>query len=347
MRSVLLKRRFRGPWSLRISASCSAMVAIAELAIVALCGTQLSAQNGPRVVLSPAGDRISISAVNVPRGELLDLLRKEYKIEVRPYAAVEERISVSATNVPIDSAIRLVMPRGSRYIVRNGERDIVLAVRDTGRKRGPAEQRAPGLTTNRTSRITHSGPGFKPPPERVVAPRPTEGAARKPLAASTRNVPPGRGPKLPRAVNGQVPADSTLRISFIIRAPDSVRVVRAQVIPGAVIAPTIVHGPFLFAFRDATDRLVFYGTLLDPLEEHSYDTTGRHGQARAAEGTFAISVPTRIVPTQRLAALRLEFFDGRNVALPQPLDAAAFQRAAAQAKSVARLEGRALLAALR
>jgi hypothetical protein len=118
------------------------------------------------------------------------------------------------------------------------------------------------------------------------------------------------------------------------------------VIEGGGADSSIVRGPFLFALRDAAGGLAFFGSLVDPLEEHSYvERTGEHDQNRAREGIFAISLPARLAT--RLAALRLEFYDARNVSLPPALDARAFERAATQAKTLSRVDGRALVAILR
>jgi hypothetical protein len=117
-------------------------------------------------------------------------------------------------------------------------------------------------------------------------------------------------------------------------------------IEGGGVDSSIVRGPFLFALRDAGGGLVFFGSLVDPLEEHSYvESTGQHNLARAREGIFAVSLPARLA--QRLGELRLEFYDARSTSLPSTLDPRTFERAAAQTKTLARLDGRVLLATLR
>jgi hypothetical protein len=298
---------------------------------------------GARVVLN--GDRLSITSSGLSRGQLLDRLRARYQIEVRPYLAPDDRINLTLTDVPIDSAIALIMPRGSRYVVRFGERDVARGVANTGPKRGASTKRPSNLIAKGATPVVRgTGPRFKPAPDSVGERPATQGRVMKPDAGASRDVPPGRGPKTPAA---PVASDRTLRISFFIRAPDSVRVVRTQLIDGTTTPSTIVRGPFLFAFRNPAGGLVYFGSMLDPLEEHSYDTTGTHGQTRAREGTFAISIPERVVSVRLLGTLQLQLYDARNVSLPASLDAAAFQRATAQARTVARVGGRALVAALR
>lgn len=319
------------------------------LVLASVCLSTLSVralpQDSTRVAISPGGDLITIVAPSVTRGELLELLLKKYQIEVRPYDAPSERISVNVVNQPIDAAIAAIMPRGSRYIVRLGERKVARTASGQGEKKGTAERRDAALPPKRETPLRKAqGVGFKPDPRRVREPSPVEGRGLKPLPETTRRLPAGRGPKVPRSAAAA--SDSILRISFVIRAPDSVRAVRARMIEGAGADSSIVRGPFLFALRDAAGGLAFFGSLVDPLEEHSYvESTGQHNQARAREGIFAISLPARLTP--RLGTLRLEFYDARSVSLPPTLDARTFERAAAQAKTLARVDGRVLLATLR
>ncbi len=307
--------------------------------------TRTLAQDSTRIALNREGDRITIAAPSVTRGELLELLRRKYQIEVRPYDAPSERISVNIVNQPIDSAIATIMPRGSRYIVRLGEREVARTANSVGEKKGTPERRETGLSPKRKTPLRKAeGDGFKPDPRRVRERSSVEGRGMKPLPESSRNVPAGRGPKVARSA--VIASDSILRISFAIRAPDSIRAVRARLIEGGGADSSIVRGPFLFALRDPAGGLAFFGSLVDPLEEHSYvESTGQHNQARAREGIFAISLPARLAP--RLGTLRLEFYDARNVPLPPTLDGRTFERAAAEAKTLARVDGRVLLATLR
>jgi len=323
--------------------------ALAAAVCASLGGTypvRALAQDSTRIALGPGGDRITISAAGITRAQLLEMLRTKYRIEVRPYDAPSEQIALNFVNQPIDSAIGMIMPRGSRYVVRVGERDVASTVAGEGEKKGAPERRPSGLARKTSSPFRQPrGKRFKPAPERVGERPAAQGRGLKPLPDTSQEVAPGRGPKIARSA--RVEADSTVRFSFTIRAPDTIQIVRATVIEGMTPEVQLVRGPFLFALRTSAGGLVFFGSLPDPLEEHAYQTDGQHGQARAREGTFAISVPARTVTPARLPTLRLEFYDARDVSLPATLDARAFESAVAQAKPVARVDGPALLSALR
>jgi hypothetical protein len=312
---------------------------------VCLLPPQALAQDSTRISVNREGDRITIAASKITRGDLLEALRTKYGIEVRPFDAASDLVTVNVVNLPIDSAIATIMPIGSHYIVRLGERDVTRVASVPGEKKGVTERRDAALTPKRETPLRRpEGDRFKPDPRRVRERSPVEGRGLKPLPEASQRVPPGRGPKIARSTRPT--ADSTLRISFVIRAPDSIRPVRATVIEGGGADSSIVRGPFLFALRDAAGTLIFFGSLIDPLEEHSYvERTGQHDQGRVREGIFAISLPARLAG--RLGATRLEFYDARNVSLPPTLDARAFERAASQAKAFARVDGRVLLATLR
>ena len=320
-----------------------------EIVVASVClvvsQQRAQGQQDIRIAMNPGQDRITIAASNVPRADLLELLSTKYRIEVRPYLDPAEHISVNVVNLPIDSAIAAIMPKGAHYIVRLGDRDVSRVAISNEPKRGPPERRDAGLSSKKKSALRKPiGPAFKPDPGKVRERPGVQGPGLKPVTSSVQVVPPGRGPKAQRSTIGA--ADSSLRISFFVRAPDSIRPVSATLIEGGGIDSSIVRGPFLFALRNTGGSLVYFGSLIDPLEEHSYiEATGHHNQARAREGIFAISLPLRVYP--QLGALRLDFYDARNVSLPLTLDAATFERAAAQAKNVARVEGRALLTNLR
>ena len=304
-----------------------------------------SAQPNTRVTVSPGGERISISSSGSTRGELLEVLRTKYHIEVRPYLEPDQRVSIRVENVPIDSAIALIMPRGSHYAVRFGERDIARTARANANKTGPKETRAPGLGPKTEGRIVRqTGPRFKPNPERVIEPPARREGTVKPAADANLRVPPGRGPKIARPMAAS--PDSTLRITFIMRAPDSVRVTGARMIDGITPASTIVRGPFVFVLRSSAG-VIYYGTLIDPLEEHSYEntTSNEHALSRAREGTFGISIPTQFAKS--LTDARIEFYDATNASLPANLDQETLGRILARSKRVAFVDGRAVIAALR
>lgn len=315
--------------------------------LLALAPERAVAQADTRVTVGANGDRISISSSGTTRAELLELLRTKYRIEVRPYLQPDEPVSIRVEDAPIDSVIALIMPRGSHYAIRlGGERDVSLPASSSEIKRGPRVRAPAGVGPKTEGRVVRAvGPRFKPAPERVVE-RPTqEGPRRKEIADANRTVPPGAGPKATRATPGS--PDSTLRITFTIRTPDSVRVTGARLIDGVTPPSTLVRGPFVYVVRSATGAVLYFGTTIDPLAEHRYDdsTVSRHGIATAREGTFGISLPAASVP--RLTGARFEFFDASDASLPPSLDREALDRILARSKPVGRLEGRAVIAAFR
>ena len=67
---------------------------------------------------------MTVVAQNVPRYRVLDQLQAELGIEVRAYDVPDAPISVRIIDQPIDRAIAELLPPGSRYVLRVGERDV-------------------------------------------------------------------------------------------------------------------------------------------------------------------------------------------------------------------------------
>jgi len=333
----LRRRRLGAPWLAGL---------LVGGGLLTLAPGPATGQTETRVTVEAGGDRISISSSGSTRAELLELLRTRYRIEIRPYLQPDERVSIRVENAPIDSAIALIMPRGSRYVIRLGDRDVTHPASSYVDKRGPKARRPAGLGPKTESRIRRAtGPRFKPDPERVVEQPSPSGRKLKTVADANRTVPPGLGPKVARAPASR--PDSTLRITFIIRAPDSVRVTDARLIEGATPQSTIVRGPFVFVVRSSAGAVLYYGTLIDPLEEHSYEDSAiaRHGVATAREGTFGISLPA--ASAQRLSGARLDFYDASTASLPATLTRDTLEGILARSKRVGRVDGRAVIAAFR
>lgn len=319
---------------------------LAGVVLIAFTPARAVAQPDTRISINASGDRVSISSSGTTRAELLELLRTKYHIEVRPYLQPDERVSVRVENAPIDSAIALIMPRGSHYAVRLGERDVARTLSPNASKKGLNERRPAGLGPKTDARILPpNGPRFKPDPEHVVEQPTPRGRNLKTVADVNRTVPLGLGPKIARATAGG--PDSTLAISFTMRAPDSFRVTGAHLIDGLTPFSTIVRGPFVFVLRGSGGAVLYYGTLIDPLEEHSYENTsnGQHILARAREGTFGISIPAAIA--RQLAGARLEFYDASTASLPATLNIETLDRILARSKQIGRVDGQAVIAASR
>jgi hypothetical protein len=174
-------------------------------------------------------------------------------------------------------------------------------------------------------------------------PTPQFGDTLKPDPVRVTTVVPGRGPKSARQA---VPVDSAGRFSFTITAPDTIRLTRAVLVDGDAVASPVVKGPFLFVLRAASGNIVHVGSLVDPLEEHSFLVDSTHTVGRAREGSFGLWIPGRLLGTQQLVGLTLEFYDARAVTLPPTLDVGSVGDFLPQARSLTRFPGTALVSAL-
>jgi hypothetical protein len=102
-----------------------------------------------------------------------------------------------------------------------------------------------------------------------------------------------------------------------------IRLDSAILIDGYTAPTNRVVGPMLYALRRANGSLVSFGTFQDPLVEHSYQEDGKHGESRAKEGSFGLSLPGTLA-REDLQSTTLQFYDGRSAALPPVLDEKAF-----------------------
>ncbi|MGQ0537938.1 MAG: hypothetical protein ACT4R6_03245, partial [Gemmatimonadaceae bacterium] len=160
---------------------------------------------------------------------------------------------------------------------------------------------------------------LKAPPRSEVAPeRRAEGPGVKLPAARVLEVPEGRGAKRPRPV---AQADSSLRLTINLSAAGALRIVGAARVAGARGVTDVVRGTLLYVLRDNTGNVLHFGTMADPLEQHSYlPGDVRHDQARAAEATFNVPVPAQFSDRAQLANATLELYDARAASLPARLD---------------------------
>jgi hypothetical protein len=289
------------------------------------------------ISLTSQGDSVTIVGDNISRTALLSDLKARHGIEVRAEAP-DERISPHIERQPLFAAIEQILPPGTRYAVRIGEKDrFVGIVPRTDKKAGGRDIRSDTLPTKDRTRPFQpsASAALKHSADQPYRPAPPEGPGFKPRAEAVLRVPEGKGPKLDtQRVN--LP-DSSLRLSFRITSPDSVRLMDARLVPGSAPTTRIVQGPFLFAVR-VGGQVVHFGAILDPLEQHSYLDDGTHDVGRAAEGSFGIWLPPEVVKRIGAAAFTVELYDARAVTLPQVLDERTFSAAAEQAKRVARLE---------
>jgi hypothetical protein len=308
--------------------------------VVAVIGCRPTGPPGSppiEIRLNDPGDSITIVGDNVSRTALLEELKVRHGIEVRAEAP-DARISPHIQRQPLFPAIEQLLPPDTRYAVRVGEKDrLVGFVPRTDPKTGRRDVRSDTLPTKDKTRPFHpsDSAALKHSADQPSRPQPAEGPRFKPSAEGVLRVPEGKGPKVDTQRVSL--ADSSLRLSFRITAPDSVRLVDARLVPGSAPVTGVVQGPFLFAIR-VGGQLVHFGALLDPLEQHSYLDDGTHDVGRAPEGSFGIWLPPEVVRRIGATAFTVEFYDARAVTLPQALDERTFSAAAERAKRVTRLE---------
>jgi hypothetical protein len=314
------------------------LVALTILIATTACRPSTPRGSEPiEINLTGQGDTITIIGTNVSRAALLEDLRTRHGVEVRAEAP-DERISPRIVRQPLFMAIEQILPPGTHYAVRIGEKDRPVGiVSGTGKKTGAPDVRSGRFPTKDRTRPFQPSPSavLKHPTHQPSRPTSAEGPRFKPPADSVLRVPEAKGPKV--EMQQESVSDSSLRLSFRITAPDSVQLVDARLVPGSAPVARTVQGPFLFAVR-VDGQVVHFGAILDPLEQHSYLEDGKHDVGRAAEGAFGIWLPPEIVKRIGAAAFTVEFYDGRAVTLPQVLDERTFNAAADRAKRVARLE---------
>lgn len=290
------------------------------------------------IQLSDRGDSITVIGTDVSRGVVLEQLRTRHGIEVRASDVPDERISPHVVSAPLLEGVSRLLPEGARYVLRVGDRELAVILGNTREKVGPRDIRLDSLPTKDKTQPL-------PPTDRTTLKRPSDersqldprtGSRRKPAPDSTLRIPPGSGPKLQAPVRVR---ESSLRLSFVITSsPDSIRLARAQLVPGATPTTHQVQGPLLFAVRTADGRLLHFGALLDPLEQHSYLEDGTHDVGRAREGSFGIWLPAEVLRRADGGGITLEFFDAREVTLPPVLDEKVFERSAERARRLARFD---------
>lgn len=322
-----------------VSGGCFALIVL-----VAACGPSASVvpvSDVTPIILSGDIDNLTVIATDASRAEILARLNSEYGIEVRPYDVPDERISIRIVDQPLDAAIEQLLPTGTRYVIRLGDVEIERPAYSDGKKAGPDEARPRDLPTKDSvaERPRPQGPA-KIDPALWKEPDVRTGPDLKPESRTVLETTAGSGPRkeIPKAV-----ADTSLRVSFIIKADGSIRVTDVAAMEGAVRRNMVVQGPFLFAIRGQGGVLLHFGALPDPLEVHSYREDGTHDVTRAEEGTFGIWIPSEALREHPLASLTLEFYDGRSVALPQSLDARSFETFARESERIASISGRLLI----
>jgi hypothetical protein len=287
-----------------------------------------------QILVNETRDTVTVIGSRVPRSVILRELRTKYGIDIRPMGLADATISPRIVSAPLVDAIRQLLPAGTRYGLRvEGELSDIRG--KSGPKVGPPDNR-PGLPRKRTRGVGVPAPGQVRKRSPMDTARPSQATQNvKPRAATVASVPASSGPKV--QVTRSLP-DSSIRLTFEVRSTlDSIRLVRVQLVEGRVPVSRVVQGPLLFAIRGTNGRLIHFGALLDPLEQHGHQPEGPHDARRAREGTFALWLPREAIRATDAAPFRVEFLDARQVTLPIVLDQAAFERAARQARPAARI----------
>jgi hypothetical protein len=290
------------------------------------------------VRVSPDLQRLTVRAERVPRGRVLSQISARLGVEIRAYDVnLETPVTVSVVDAPVDVVVTRVLPANARYVIRYGDRDVAAKVSSAGAKKGATPARQRGPTKGVTRPYVRS--------ERSVMKK----ASRAPLAVDQRQtraayksdtvqsltIPSGAGPKRPLpAVQG----DSSVRLTITITSAGQARIVGAQRVLGERTASEVVRGTLVYVLRGSGGNVLHFGTLLDPLQEHSYlPGDVRHDQRRAAEGTINVPIPARYSSNAQLASASLELFDARDAGLPQRLDQEALTRVLRTARAYAGL----------
>jgi hypothetical protein len=303
-------------------------------------------QEGPRFGLEVVDEfrwvdmRVTLVAEGVSRALLLEELRRKHQIEVRLEDVPDEVISVNLVGVPLTEAISALVPRGSHYAIRFGERELEIPSTNFEQaKRGEPEVRGADLPTKNKTRPL-------PDSERVDVKLPAaewrepgrrrEGPDIKPEARRGSEVEFGKGAKEPLKV---AEAEMTPLFNFVIEAPDRITLTSATMVPGAFVANPVITGPFLYLLRGLSGEILTFGTLPDPLEMHSYQTDGTHTPGRADAGSFGIWLPEEFADSGRLSETTLEFYDIANISMPTAPDARGLGAALEGVESLIRVPG--------
>lgn len=304
---------------------------IPAAACLAFCATAL-AQQGRWISFDPNTRTYSIQAREVPRGDLLDDLRKVTGINVLPRDAEAERITLQARGVALSDLVSRVMPREARVVLRVGEGDTPFVNAKPGAKVGPAAAAPPG---SKPKRADGAGPllatgTLKPEPGRERPRDLPDGPGVKPRAEDVVRVAQGDGPRKPSGA--PLPRD-TVRLTLRFEVGAAPRVIAAQSLEGRRPEQREVVGRYLYAVTAAGGNPLEYGTFQDPLEIHSYLKEGPHSVGTAPEGVAGISVLR-----ENLARGRLIVVDLAGTSFAGPLSTDTVRTAIERGKVVASIE---------
>jgi hypothetical protein len=301
-----------------------------------------------RVEVSPSSEQVTISAVDVPLASILAELSR-YGIQVALSEPANPNVTVDVKNAPLDDAITQMLPKGARYTLRLGDREIA---REAPEVKGRVKEgdKAP----SRRDLPSKDAPGARPPVKEGLARKPAydaplvaleRGTASKPDMNQVIEVPRGEKPKQPRPATGE--RKESVHLRFAMSRKDGITLQSAVMIPGEKAESNVVRGSLLIVVKDRAGSIVAADTVTDPLEEHAYLEEGQHSVMQAEEGSFGVSLPSRLASAEALAGMTLHFYDIRNVEIPATMDREALPKMIERAKELGKVEGEAVVGKLR
>ena len=313
------------------------LIASAVVALLGACAHREGAPDlkGRWIRFEASSQRYSIDAQQVPRGALLDELKKLVGADVRPQPERETPITVQAGDLDLDALVGLLLPAGTRPTVRHGEREVAAAVpKSTRPKQGATMPTVDGLrpkpdATRDAADLVRTGT-LKAASDATDSPREVSGPGTKPQALALVRVAVASGPKKPPETR---PPRSSLRLQFLFEEGAPPRLIDARSVEGRVRPHRVVAGEYLFAITAADGRILEAGSFQDPLIEHSYLPEGPHTVGRARSGIAGISILL-----ENLAGSVLHIVDITGVPMPRELDERAVRSALERGKPTLRLE---------
>jgi hypothetical protein len=134
---------------------------------------------GKWITVDPTTQRYAISADRVPRGELLDELRRLAAVDVRPSPPRDDLVTVQARDLDLTQVLAQLLPGNTRAVTRWGEQEAGAGALNTDkRKQGvPASPAAGSVAKSDRARETISPGDLKEPADTAVTERPVAGPA--------------------------------------------------------------------------------------------------------------------------------------------------------------------------
>jgi hypothetical protein len=295
---------------------------------------------GRWIRFDPARQRYSIEAQQVPRGALLDELKTVAGADVRPQPEREAPVTATARDLDLNALVALLLPAGTRPIIRQGEREIAVGPKTNEPKVGPPLRPAaeavakPDVALEVPPDIKRTGT-LKAAAETPYAPGEVSGPRTKPQVATLLRAADTLEPKTPLAAR---PERATVRLVLQFEEGAPPRVIDAQTIEGRAPVQRFVTGTYLWAVIAPDGRVLEAGTFQDPLIERSYQQQGPHSVRRAKSGAVGISIAR-----EHLGSARVHIVDMTGMALPRELNEEVVRGALSRGRAALQLETQGIL----